>query len=327
MNYLADNNLFGLGSALLAPQTPPALPAVRPTPLRWLNVVPRFRALLDTIAISEETARDGEASLDRITATLNRHFWGHNDKVLNRIVGGSWGKQTRVRPTRDIDMLFLLPAPVFHQFQARSGNRQSQLLQHVKAVLAQTYTRTELRGDGQVVMVKMDHIVVEVVPAFRCDDGSLIICDANAGGRWKACTPEAEINDLAAAEARTGGTARHLARLAKLWARHVDAPIESFMLERLAVEFLQTWQWTVGHLLWYDWIVRDFFGYLVARANGFVVMPGTNEWVALGVAWLPKAKAAHNAASEANVWEDFNNDALALAAWRKLFGVAVESAV
>jgi hypothetical protein len=72
---------------------------------------------------------------------------------VNRLLVGSWGKATRVRPPRDVDLLFTPPLDVFYQFDQRTGNKQSQLLQDVAEALRESYPQTVIRGDGQVVVV------------------------------------------------------------------------------------------------------------------------------------------------------------------------------
>ncbi|MDN7177804.1 hypothetical protein M0D69_07175 [Caballeronia sp. SEWSISQ10-4 2] len=44
-------------------------------------------------------------------------------------------------------MYFLLPDELYYRFQAYTWNRQSALLQEVKARLAQTYPNTDMSGD------------------------------------------------------------------------------------------------------------------------------------------------------------------------------------
>ena len=110
---------------------------------------------------------------------------------------GSWGKGTRVRPSRDVDILFLLPPSVYHQYQARAGNRQSALLQEIKEVLRTTYSQTAtLRADGQVVLLPFNTMPLEVSVGFRCTNGSIIYCDTDDGGNYKTSTAEAEADDL-----------------------------------------------------------------------------------------------------------------------------------
>jgi hypothetical protein len=236
---------------------------------------------------------------------------------------GSWGKQTRRRPTSDVDILFLLPAAVYHRFQERSGNRQSQLLQEVRDVVAETYSQTRIRGDGQVVVVPFNTIPVEVSPGFRCQDGGIIVCDANDGGRYKRSTAEAEASDLAASDARWNGNTRALARMMKQWQDESNVPLKSFHFERLAVEFLQSWPYSHHDVFYYDWMVRDFFAYLIGRAGGKLIMPGTGEIVPLGSEWLIRAQRAYRHAVDACEHERDNYQALAGDEWQAIFGSAV----
>jgi hypothetical protein len=292
-------------------------------PHKWFYVIRRFGLLLENLRITAVQAEDGHTKQAGVRACLNRNYWGNASETANSLLIGSWGKLTRVRPSRDVDILFLLPPQVYHQYQARIGNRQSQLLQEVKAVLSQTYGETTMRGDGQVVVVPFKTIPIEIAPGFRCQDGSIIICDANDGGRYITSTAEAEAADLTAADMAFNGNARALVRMMKQWQRERNVPLKSFQLERLAIEFLRGWSNSMQSLFWYDWMVRDFFAYLIARANGAIIMPGTGEIVALGNDWLTRAQTSYNDAIQACIHEEANRNILAGEAWQKIFGTPV----
>lgn len=302
-----------LGGALAAPPVPS---------WRWVYVERRFSRFLDNITITTAQADDGQTKQAGVRACLNRHYWGSSSETANSLLIGSWGKQTRVRPSRDIDLLFLLPPHVYHQYQGRTGNRQSQLLQEVKGVLTATYSQTTMRGDGQVVLIPFNTIPIEVAPGFRCDDGSIIVCDANNGGRYTTSTAEAEAADLSAADTAYSGNVRALARMMKHWQRERNVPLKSFQIERLAVEFLHGWHANTRGLFWYDWMVRDFLGFLVGCADRVIFMPGTGERIPLGRDWLSKAQTAHGSAITACFHEQANEDALAGEAWQGIFGTA-----
>jgi hypothetical protein len=221
-----------------------------------------------------------------------------------------------------VDLLFLLPPAVYHRFQQRDGNRQSQLLQEVKNVLAATYSQTRMRGDGQVVVVPFNTTPIEVVPGFRCQDGSIIVCDTNDGGRYKTCTAEAEARELAASDTVWNGNTRALARIMKRWQRERNVPLKPFQPERLAIEFLSFWPYSRHDVFYYDWMVRDFLAYLILRADGYLVMPGTTELIALGSDWLNRAQTAHRHAVAACNYEYQNYESLAGNEWQEVLGSA-----
>ena len=295
--------------------------AQKPTIL-WGYLVCRFEQLIANLAITDKQLQDGLTGQAGVRSTLNLHYWAVNSETANSRLIGSWDKQLRVRPPRDVDVLFTLPWEVYYRFEQRTGNKQSQLLQEVRAVLAEDYPQTTMRGDGQVVVVAFSTMPVEVVPAFAFDDGQFWICDTNGGGSYRLTDPQAELAALEVSDLATGGATRILIRILKQWQRHCDVPLKSFQLERLAVEFLMTWPYPKD-LYWIDWILRDFFTYLLARQNTVLVMPGTFHQVPLGSTWASKARTAETTANNAFYFEKENDDVAAGTAWQSLFGAMI----
>jgi len=291
---------------------------------RWAYVRQRFEGFLKNLQITTDQADDGETKHKGVVAALNRTYWGHGNETLNRLLIGSWGKLTRVRPPRDVDLLFMPPVDVYHQFNQRTGNKQSQLLQHVAAALRATYPQTTIRGDGQVVVIGFNTYRIEVAPAFRAEGGGFLICDTNDGGRWKHVDAEGEIAALDAADRQFNGNVRKLARILKQWQRYCDVPIKSFQIEALVKELLPTKTYGGNHEFWFDWLVRDAFAHMIARANGGFWMPGcAAEWITLGDAWLSKAQTAYDRALKACEYEYDNYEALAGGEWQKIFGTMI----
>jgi hypothetical protein len=322
-NTAPVNAFSGLLSSALCPTAPaPALPI-----WQWLYVRRRFGRLLSNITITDWQRQDGETKQAGIRNCLNRYYWLSASETDNSILIGSWGKGTRVRPARDIDILFLLPADVYWRFQDRTGNRQSQLLQEVKNVLLRTNSQTKMRGDGQVIVVPFKTIQIEIAPGFRCQDGSIIVCDTNGQGRYKTSTAEAEARDLSFLDSGTNGNTRTLVRIMKQWQREQNVPLKSFQLERLAVEFMRVWPHRNRDLFWYDWMVRDFFAYLLSRANSYLFMPGTGEAIAIGADWKSRAETAYKHAVSACIHEHNNYEALAGQEWQEIFGSAIPMVV
>lgn len=317
---------------LIAPPPPTPLPrAIAAAPLaaptlRWAYVTRRFDQLIDAIGITEDEINDGMKKAMRVVDSLNRAYWNVSSETEHAFLLGSWDKQTRVRPFSDIDVLFVLPWSKYSRFEAHVGNRQSNLLQDVKNNLGITYSRTEIWGDRHVVAAEVDGVEIEVVPAFSFDSGDFagkfLVCDTKDGGRYKLADPAAERQVLDRANTTYNGNARQLLRLMKKWQIETGAKIKSFQLERLVIEFLGSYPHSKQDRFWYDWMVRDCFRFLVGRASGYVQMPGTEEWIALGDEWLSAAKLALLNATVACNHEDANQEREAGRAWQRIFGTA-----
>jgi hypothetical protein len=289
----------------------------------WQYVRGRFRAFVDNLAITQAQREDGETKHAGVRACLNRHYYGYSSETANSLLIGSWGKGTRVRPSRDVDILFLLPDHVYWQYEKRAGNKQSSLLQEVKNVLLSTYSQTSMRGDGQVVAIPFNQTPVELSPGFRCTNGSVLVCDTNGGGRYTISTAEAEEASLSASDTHCMGNTRALARMLKQWQRENNVTLKSFQLERLAIEFLASWPHNQRDYFWYDWMVRDFFSFLINRANSNIFMPGTSEQVWLGNDWLFKARSAYAHSLAACEHERNNQEEPAGVQWQAIFGSAI----
>lgn len=314
--------LRALAAAPLVSRPPLATPA--PT-IQWAYVIRRFNAILDYLNLTDSQLQDGNTKQAGVVECLNRHYWSLESKTANSQLIGSWGKTTQVWPPQDIDLLFILPSNVYWDFQRRSGNKQSQLLQDVRSVLADVgrYRNTEMRGDGQVVIVKFDSIWVEVVPAFRCSDGELIVCDTANGGRYKLTDPGAELATLDGSDARWHGNTRALTRMLKRWQDYRSvAGLKSFHFERLAIDFLASWPHADQDRFYYDWMMRDFFRYLLACVNKTFRMPGTGEIICFGSDWVGEAVRAFKYTTAACVYERENCEMQAGESWQQIFGAA-----
>jgi hypothetical protein len=306
---------IGVLSSLFTAPTTPASP--------WHYVRWRFRTFLANLAITASQREDGNIKNGGVRGCLNRHYYGTSSETSNSFLIGSWGKGTQVRPSRDIDILFLLPASVWQRYQQREGNKQSQLLQEVKDVLAATYSQTTMRGDGQVISIPFNTIPIELAPGFRCQDGTISICDTNNGGRYKTSTAEVEQSELNTSDLRWNGNTRALGQMLKQWQREQNVPLKSFVIERLALHFLAQWSYSQHDIFWYDWMVRDFFEWLLRFVNGTITMPLTREVIQLGNDWQVRAQRAHTHAVSACDHEHGNRCQQAGEGWQKIFGTAI----
>lgn len=316
-------------TSALEPYTLSSLLALAPPP-SWAErvntaVASRFDGLLGELALTPNQLCDGRGKVAGIVGCLNWHYYDRQSDSDNALVVGSWGKGTQSRPPRDVDVMFVLPVSAYFRFERRPGNRQSQLLQEVKDVLSVTYPNTQLRGDGQVVVVGFANgHGVEVVPAFALENGQFQTCDTNDGGSYKVSDPRAEQSWINVLDVQTTGNTRNLIRLIKCWQRTCNVPLASFEIELLVTDFLFSYVHRATSTALYDWMVRDFFQYLVGRAGSLEIMPGTHQMVWLGDDWLSRARSAHERATKASWFEEMELPFSALDEWQKIFGTDIQ---
>lgn len=295
-----------------------------PQPRQWLYVTERFGRCLANLQMTPLQIADAEEKCQRVIRVLNKVYWNSDSGHENQLLVGSRGKSTQVRPPRDVDVMFLLPPDFYNKFNNRSGNKPSQLLWAVADVLRQTFPHTKIRSDGQVIVVGFNTCMIEIIPAFSLSTGSALICDTNNGGQWKHIDPIAELQVLDTADHSYNGNVRNVTKLIKQWQRHCNVPIKSFHIENLVKEALASVIYGGRNLFWYDWIVRDVFQHMIAKAGSGFMMPGVaNEWVSYGFNWQSKVQSAYDRACRACAYEQNNMDRPAGEEWQKIFGTAI----
>ncbi len=295
--------------------------------MTWAGVTERFRRFHADCNLTQDQLEDGFRKAFGVCRSIERAYYEATAETPPGFLVGSWGKRTQLRPPNDVDLFAVLPWEVYQRFEQRAGNKQSALLQEVKDNLAVTYPQTNMRGDGQVVMVQFNTLLVEALPVFRLYNGRYIIPDTNNGGRWQVVDPVAQIELVNQVDQKTNGNLRAITKVMKLWSREQNVPIKSFVLELLLVEFFNSYENGIYGYFWYDYFIRDFLRFLVSKAWGTVYVPGTNDPIYLGDDWLSKAQRALEMALTACAYE--YNDMIIHAGdeWQKIFGTRIPRSV
>lgn len=188
----------------------------------------------------------------RITRAVNAEFWGIDSETAHSFYVGSYGRGTAI-DTSDIDMLVELPKDVYNKHDALKGNGQSRLLQAVKTAILATYPRTDIHGDGQVVVVNFsDGMKFEVLPAFQHQsfwgdwDGTYEYPDSNMGGNWMTTNPKAEQKAMKEKNDESNGllfdTCRHMRQIRDNHFKSFHLP--GIVIDSFAYHYIGGWHWT-----------------------------------------------------------------------------------
>jgi Second Messenger Oligonucleotide or Dinucleotide Synthetase domain len=287
----------------------------------WIHVIPHFSSFLRNLDLDAQDRSDAESKADRVARCLWNKYYLGDFESSSYVIVGSYGKKTAGNPPSDLDMLFLLPMRVYTRIEGLEGNKQSQLLQEVKRSLQLTFPKTDLRADGQVVKAPFQTYAVEVVPAFALQNGTYLTANTENNGSWRISNPSAEYNAILHADYASQGKGTHLLKMVKAWKAECSVEIKSISLEVLVCKFVSEWQFRHQTLYYYDWLVRDFFEFLLRYKNGSTRVPGTDEWIQLGDDWYTKCETAHKNAVRACEHEHLDFAPGATFEWQKIFGL------
>ena len=275
--------------------------------------------------------QDGETISTRyrnITKRLNTDFWATTSDTAHSLYVGSYGRNTAIAGFSDLDMIFELPYAEYEKYNNHTGNGQSALLQAVKTSIEQTYATTSIRADGQVIVVPFtDGISFEVVPAFINKDDSFTFPDANNGGSWRVTNPKPEMQAIRDRNNATNGNLVPLCRMMREWKREWSVPVGGLLIDTLAYQLIETWQYRDKSYLYYDYMCRDFFEYMAEQDTNqdYWKAPGSSQRVYGGKGQFQyKAKQCYNIALKAIEHETANpkQEWSAKQKWREIFGTS-----
>jgi hypothetical protein len=287
-----------------------------------MSVASRFENFLSNLSLSQTQRDDAKTKYDGVCGKLHNYFYDSAYNGSTRLLVGSYGKRTNIRPPRDVDVFFIMPFEKFEQYNSYNGNGQSQLLQDIKNILKDKYTTTDkIRGDGQVVVVPFQNgHSVELLPAWLLKSGKYFIPHTHGSGSWKETDPKAEMKNVDDSDKKTNGNTRNLIKMIKAWQGYCKVPIKSLVVELRAVNFLNKWKYFDKGTMFYDWMIRDFFKELLDYVNVSCQIPGIDEKIQYGDAWESKAESALIRAKKAFSYEADEDEYNATLEWKKIFG-------
>jgi len=221
-----------------------------------------------------------------------------------KLLFGSYGKQTHIRPARDIDVIFIMPPEKFNQYDDNQSNCQSQLLQDIKKILEEKYPDTPIKAFGKVVVLEFADTKhdVELLPAWENENGTFKIPNSENGGSWEQWDPRSGIKKIKDSDTDTGKT-KTLIRMIKKWSENCTVKLKSYQIENKVLDFFSFNDCTEKE---YTEIVKSFFDYF----HNTETDENIKSYLATALSRVKKAC-------------DFERDEKfdeAIAEWRKIFG-------
>ena len=263
-----------------------------------------------------------------ITKRLNTDFWWTDSDTAHSLQVGSYGRNTAIHGTSDVDMVFQLPGSLYKRYDNYSSNGQSALLQEVRNSVKKTYPGTDIGADGQVILIPFsDRITFELVPGFLNSDDSYTYPDSNGGGSWKRTNPRPEIEAIRTRNSTCNDNLIPLCRMMRAWKKKRSVPIGGLLIDTLAYQFIIDWEYRDKSYLYYDYMCRDFFAYMAGQSTDqeYWTAPGSGQRVYGGKGQFQyKAKRCYNIALQAIEHETATpkREWPAKQKWREIFGTS-----
>lgn len=269
-----------------------------------MSVTDNFNQFLENIMLTSGQIDDAKTKYDGVCGKLHDHYYTTEYDGSTKLLIGSYGKNTNIRPARDIDVIFMIPPEKFSQYDDNQSNGQSQLLQDIKTILEEKYPDTPISAFGKVVVLEFADTKhnVELLPAWENGDGTFTIPNSENGGYWEQWNPRAEIKKIKDSNDRTGRT-RPLIRMVKKWTENCSVKLKSYLIENKIVDFFATDTFSGKE---YPTLVRDFFGYFYQTESNQDLKSHLST--------------AQNRATKACDFENDDNLEKAVEEWQKIFG-------
>lgn len=270
-----------------------------------MSIQKQFEQFYENIKLTSSQKEDAKKKYNGVCKKLHDHYYPDSEyNGSTKLLIGSYGKHTNIRPPRDVDVLFIMPDDKFDQYDDNESNGQSQLLQDIKNILSEKYSATEkIKGWGKVVLIQFADGThnIELLPAWEKDNGKFIIPNTENGGFWETWDPSAEIKKINDSDKKTKGKTRALIRMIKKWSENCSVKLKSFQIEEKVVDFFSSNDSDRE----YSILVRDFFGFFCDLANEKI---------------KSHLKTAHNRACKACHLENEDKIEEAIDEWKKIFG-------
>lgn len=226
------------------------------------SITDDFKNFVNELKPSSDSENTKSNRYHSILRRINYDYWNINDENSHGLYVGSHGRGTDIY-TSDIDIVVMLPWSTYSRINDYSGNKQSSLLQEVKNVLKKTYSSSELKGDGQVIVISFsDGMRFEIVPAFEMSDGSFCYADSNDGGKWKYMDPRSEIKKFNEMNKECNYNLKNICKMMREWNKKNTVLLSGIVIDCMVYDFLLNYEYKDKGYVYYDWFSRDFFKYL-----------------------------------------------------------------
>jgi hypothetical protein len=269
-----------------------------------MSLADDFKTFCNNIQLNNRG--DMEISAGEIAKKLNTHYYElDQDDCSHLYIVGSVGRNTAIKNSSDLDIIFDLPESVYKRFNDYDTNGQSALLQKVKIIIQERYPKTKIRGDGQVIVIEFTKYTLELVPAFLQTDNRFKFPDTHDGGSWKYTDPLKEQEECALCEERSKKNFYNFCHIMRSWKNTIGFEFGGLLIDTLVYNhFSENNDYADKGYSDYFTILQNLFNYLKNqdKNQSYWLAVGSNQQVSNSGngAFINKAQKALNEIAKAD---------------------------
>lgn len=216
------------------------------------SVAEAFDIFRSRLELSTTEREDAIRRHKEVRSVVNAAF-----DVERDFLTGSYGRHTKTKPLKDIDIFFVLGA----KEAARRNAAPSAMIDAFETCLVSAFGRDSVERGRRCVTVEFDKknpseegrvLSIDAVPAFGVSDRYEIPDDIL--GSWIKSNPETHASEATAKNKECDGSWIPLVKMLKRWNRSAENPVKpSFLIEVMAQKLV------VAPFTDYPTEVRSFF--------------------------------------------------------------------
>jgi hypothetical protein len=204
-----------------------------------ISVKEAFATYKSRLEITQTEQNDASRRQKDVRTTVQTTF-----DVKYDFLTGSYGRHTKTKPLKDIDIFVVLGVPETH----RRKQHPKLVLDELEKCLADKYGADQIERDRRCVTVWFEKrnqtqdedgkvLSLDVVPAF--ENGANYEIPDDMLGTWIATNPSTHGDKATAKNQELGGNWVPLVKMLKSWNRNSGKPIRpSFLIEVMALELV-----------------------------------------------------------------------------------------
>jgi len=285
------------------------------------DVESHFSKLEKAIRTDDDIIDTIQQRRNTITKIVNQIYWKTRSDTNHSLFVGSYGRGTAIGFS-DVDLLVELPPDAKKQFDEYLSNGQSSLLQNLKSELQNHYTKSSIKGDGQIVSIEFtDGIGFEILPAFATND-AYEYPDTHSGGSWKKTNPKLDQSILTQRNKEFHFIVKKFAKMVRAWRENANVKISGIAIDSLVYNFFESWNTGATSFACFDLLTKQFFDWIVSffEENETLNSLDASFVISLDDDVESKSKSALERVKKANAFAEQNNKRDAEIEWQKVFG-------